>query len=442
MKSKFTISRRTMLRGLAGGTLATIGLPVFEAMLDSNGEALAGGTPLPKRFITYMFGNGVQLPRWVPSTTGTSWTLSEQLAPLLPVKSYINVVSGLHNKIPPITHHEGMAGMWSGHPYISNGGLNSNFGGPSIDQVAADFLAPGTPFRSIEIGVSKRVSQNEGPTMEYMSHRASDQPNPPTYNPRVLWNTIFNGNVAGDPTRPHRVSVLDAVKGDIERLKARLGAFDRARLDSHLTSVSELQTQIGSLGSCAPVAEPTEENVDNMNQQEPMPAVAAAMTNLLVHAFTCDLSRVASYMLTGGVGFTVYSHLGHSTEQHEMTHAQPSFEEELNDGIVWNMQQFANLLVALRDKPEGASNILANTIAVLGSDCAEGYTHETHDMPVIIAGGGGGALKNPGTHFRAGGANRNLSDVLLSTLKAVSPTITSVGSDEGLSTTPVTEILT
>lgn len=439
---KLILSRRAMLRGLAGGTLATVGLPVFEAMLDSNGEALAGGAPLPKRFLTYMFGNGVQLPRWVPSTTGTAYTLSEQLLPLAPVKSYCSVLSGFRNKIPPITHHEGMAGMWSGHPYVETGGLESHFGGPSIDQVAADILAPGTPFRSIEIGVSKRRSQNEGPTMEFMSHRASDQPNPPKYNPRVLWDVLFNDGVVTDVTRPHRVSVLDAVKGDIDRLKLRLGAFDRARLDSHLTSVSELQAQIGAVAACSPVTEPTEDNVDS-GGQEPMPAVASAMNALLVHAFTCDLSRVASYMLTGGVGFTVYSHLGQTEEQHLMTHNQPSFEEELNDGIVWNMQQFANLLVALENVQEGATNILDNTIAVLGSDCSEGFTHGNFDMPVVIAGGGGGALRNPGTHFRAAsGSNRNLSDVLLSALQAVSPNITSVGSGVGLSTTPVTEILT
>ena len=51
------------------------------------------------------------------------------------------MLSGFLNKIPPITHHEGMAGMWSGHPYVETGGLESHFGGPSIDQVAADVLS-------------------------------------------------------------------------------------------------------------------------------------------------------------------------------------------------------------------------------------------------------------------------------------------------------------
>lgn len=441
-KKSLILSRRAVLRGLAGGTIATIGLPVLEAMLDANGEALAGGSPLPKRWVSYLFGNGVQLPRWTPSATGSSYVLTSQLAPLAPVKAYCSVLSGFRNKIPPITHHEGMAGMWSGHPYVETGGLESHFGGPSIDQVAADVLAQGTPFRSIEIGVSKRVSDNEGPTMQFLSHRASDQPNPPKYNPKVLWQMLFNTEAPDDPKRPHRVNVLDSVSADITRLKGRLGAFDKQRLDAHLTSVEDLQAQIAAFsGSCGPVAEPDATNQD-VNGLEPMPAVATAMTNLLVHAFVCDLSRVASFMLTGGVGFTVYSHLGQSEEQHYMTHNEPTYREQIHDGIVWNMEQFAALLNALKNSPEGAGNILDNTIAVLGSDCSEGFTHGSYDMPVVIAGKGGGALKHPGIHFRASGTDRNLSDVLLSALKAVNPSIGSVGSGVGLSSTPVSEILT
>jgi hypothetical protein len=402
-KSKFTISRRAMLRGIVGGSVATVALPVFEAMLNSNGTALAGGAPIPKRYLTYMFGNGVLLPRWVPATTGSSWALTEQLMPLAPVKAYVNVLSGFANRIPAITHHEGMAGMWSGYEYIftdpDNPSLNTYFGGPSIDQIAADYL-------------------------------------------RALWDLLFNTGAADDPTRPHRVNVLDVVKSDIDRLKAKLGQFDRDRLDSHLTSVEELQTQIGTLqGTCSPIAEPTETNT--AQNPEPMVATAAAMNALLVHAFSCDLSRVASYMLTGGVGSTVYSHLGQSATQHNLTHMFPSqtVNDQISDGIVWNMEQFSNLLQAMAAVNEGATNLLDNSIVVLGSDHAEGYAHSNEDMPVLVCGGGGGTLVNPGIHVRATG-NRNLSDVLLSTLQAVDPSITSVGGGVGLSTTPVTEILT
>lgn len=434
------LSRRAVLRGLAGGALATVALPVLEAMLDGHGEALAGGTALPKRFVTFLFGNGVILPRWVPAATGSSWELSPQLAPLAPVKSWCSVLSGFRNHIPPITHHEGMAGMFSGHPYVSTGALESHFGGPSIDQVAADRIALGTPYRSLEIGVSKRVSKNEGPTMQFLSHRAPDQPNPPAYDPRALFQQLFGAPLPDLAAREARVGVLDAVAEDVRRLRRRLGRNDRQRLEAHLTGISELQGQILASTSGCNATEPSETNVDT-NGVEPMQAVSDAMIDLLAHAFTCDLSRVASVMLTGGVGFTVYSFLGQTEEQHVMSHNPNAYLEDLHQGIVWNVQQFSNLLQRLAAIPEAGGTVLDRTVAVLGSDCAEGWTHGANDMPVVIAGGGGGALVTPGIHFRASNG-RNLSDVLLTALRAVDPTIASVGSDVGYSSTPVSELLT
>ena len=434
------ISRRAVLRGLAGGVGATVALPVLEAMLDSHGEALADGAALPVRFATFLFGNGVILPRWTPSATGAGWALTDELAPLAPVKEYCSILSGFHNKIPPITHHEGMAGMFSGHPYVQTGGLESKFGGPSIDQVVADAIAGSTPFKSIEIGVSKRVSKNEGNTMQFLSHRGPDEPLPPEYSPRALFRRLFDTPLPDDPSRARRIAVLDLVREDAKRLRTRLGANDRHRLDAHLEAVHRLQQQIDALGvACEPPEEPVEENVD-VDGQEPMGSVAPLMADLLAHAWACDLTRVASFMLTGGVGYTVYAVLGQTQEQHFMSHMPNTYGAQLHATVVWNMEQLSYLLQRLQATPEGTGNLLDRSLILMGSDCAEGWTHGAFDMPVVIAGRAGGAVVSPGIHYRATG-NRNLSDALLTALKAVVPTATSIGSDVGYSQSPVTQIL-
>ncbi|MCY1004655.1 hypothetical protein OV079_03535 [Nannocystis pusilla] len=69
------LARRTFLRGAAQ---AVIALPLLEAMLNDHGTALADETPLPTRFMTWFFGNGVLLPRFEPTATGVDWPLSEQ----------------------------------------------------------------------------------------------------------------------------------------------------------------------------------------------------------------------------------------------------------------------------------------------------------------------------------------------------------------------------
>ncbi len=86
---RFKLHRRTFLRGAIAGATAAVGLPLLEAMLDDHGEALADGTPLPTRFVTWFFGNGVILPRFEPAATGANYPLSEELQPLADVRDYV-----------------------------------------------------------------------------------------------------------------------------------------------------------------------------------------------------------------------------------------------------------------------------------------------------------------------------------------------------------------
>ena len=113
------VPRRTVLRGLVGGVAVGIGLPPLEAMFNAHGTAYAqqsGGTAaIPKRLGVFFWGNGVKLDRWTPANTGTAWTPSLELAPLMPVKDYVNVVSGMSIKTGNERgHHAGTVGILSG----------------------------------------------------------------------------------------------------------------------------------------------------------------------------------------------------------------------------------------------------------------------------------------------------------------------------------------
>ena len=109
-------SRRRVLRGLlATGGAVAIPLPIFDCLLNNNGNAFAAtGMPLPRRFVSWFFGNGILPPRWVPTATGNTWDLSEQLAPLVNVKDYLTVISGLARKVGGGAHPGGAAGAVTG----------------------------------------------------------------------------------------------------------------------------------------------------------------------------------------------------------------------------------------------------------------------------------------------------------------------------------------
>lgn len=436
----FRLNRRNFLRGVAGGAAATVALPVLEAMLDSNGEAYGDGSPLARRLVCFHYGNGVMLNRWVPTTQGPDYTLTSELMPLAGVREHCHIVTGFENKHrDKITHHEGMAGMWSAHPFIHQGGLNSKFGGPSIDQVVAARIGNLTTFPSLEIGCSKRVSTDEGPTMQFMSHKGPDQPMPPAYNPRSVFSRLFSAPPPDDPSRPSRLNVLDTVLEDARALKLKIGVADQLRVDAHLESVSRLQGQIGALPPvCVVPPMPTQDNVD-VAGREPMQAVAQAMMDLMVYAFTCDLTRVASFMLSPGVGHAVYHFLGSLEEQHSLSHDPVGSATQLHNTIVWNMEQVAYLIDRMRAASDGTRTVLDNSVVLVGSDCSEGWSHAIDQMPIIVAGGGGGLLRQPGGHFRQ--VDRNLSDILLTCVKTVVPEITEIGAAEMRSTTVVSELL-
>ncbi|MBN1209690.1 MAG: DUF1552 domain-containing protein [Myxococcaceae bacterium] len=437
----FRLNRRTLLKGLG----AAVALPTLEAMLNTHGTAYAAGGTIPKRFATFFFGNGVVLNKWVPTGTGANWQPSPALAPLAELKDYVNVVTGYMVKTPDRRgHHNGAAGMLSGYPFIevpANGAnYASKFGGPSVDQVAASMIAQGTTFPSIELAISKSIVRGEGPTLQYISHKGPDRPMPQELNPAALFNRIFGSFTPSDTTDPRnqlRSSVLDAVRDDVRRLEGRLGSADRARLDAHLTGISELRQQILALppeytSTCTQPTPITQTNT-NVNGKEPLEAVSKAMSDLVAMAWACDLTRVASYMFSGSVNGTVFHMLGQTQGNHDLTHDSGK-QNQVHDSVVWVVKQFAYLLQRLKATPEANGNLLDNSCILFTSDVCEGLAHSITDYPILVAGRAGGYLKYPGIHVRST-TRENTSDVLLTCLRAVGANVASVGADQGLSNT-------
>lgn len=454
------LSRRTMLRGVAGGTTVALALPLLEAMLNESGTALAEGTPLPRRMITWHFGNGVALidvnnvgagNRWAPAETGPNYPLTPQLAPLADVRDYCNLLTGFDIKAASHHrrgHHDGCAGFFSGYPFIelphAENSYSSKFGGPSIDQVAAAAIGHLTFMPSLQLAVSKRVIGSEGPTLQYLSHKGPDQPLPPFFNPVEAYNALFNNFVPpDDPTKGPRINILDAVREDVAALKLRVGAADKIRLDAHLASVEQIKKQLESLApACTLPGMPVETNND-IDGVEPIEAVNAAMVDIIVEAFRCDLTRIVSVQFSGSVGYHIFASLGHTKGHHDMTH-DTADNEAVDQTTIKTMECFAALLKRLKETTEGDGNLLDNSCVILGSDAASGYTHSTFDQPCIVAGRGGGTLRYPAEHYHSP-ASENTSDILLACLQSIVPEATEVGATnadgDGYSNTPCAALL-
>jgi hypothetical protein len=454
--ANFRLNRRALLRGLVGGSAVAVGLPTFEMMLNGNGDAYADGSSLPVRFMTFYWADGVNIARFEPPQTGPGWQAVDEMQPLDAYAPKMNVCTGLINHCQnPITHHEGMT-VFNGYSFIQGGGLNTDAGGPTIDQLIADIITtqcPDVPVRAVHTQISKRVSTDGdgGTTAIAMSHRGTPGnliAQTPQVNPQLVWETLFGRFDEPVDTSQPRKRVLDAVREDAGRLKTKLGKMDQQRLDAHLQGVDELENKIIAVGpSCALPTFPTETN--ESISPEPISAVTQAMASLIAYAFACDITRVATMMFKRFVSFTTFDEIGASNIHHSASHQNGS--NTYHEGVVYSMQKFADVLAEFENINDGPDQtLLDNTIIYASTDCSTPWQHSIRRQPILLAGHGRGYLKNPGIHYQATPFNgdagfpsaaRNTSDVLLTCLRAFDPAAPSVGGDSCISTTPITEII-
>jgi hypothetical protein len=261
------------------------------------------------------------------------------------------------------------------------------------------------------------VTDNEGTTLLYLSHRGPDNPNPPEYDPQVVFDRLFgkSGQVAseGDLGR----SVLDAVAEDARALAMRVGGNDRRRLDQHLQNIREIERRLaGRPPHCQVGAFPP--SLREEDGKEPLAEINEAMCRLAALALSCDLTRVFSLLFAGSVAGTVYWQVGQDKPHHQLTHDEAGDQPLVHAATIFVMQRFARLLQELKDTPDGAGNLLDSCAILASSDTAEGKEHTLKDYPILVAGRAARRLKHPGVHYRSD-THENPSKVLLSILRAV-----------------------
>ena len=425
-----TLNRRTLLRGMLGGSAVAIGLPALEIFLNSHGTAYAddgpGASGFPKRFGLFFWGNGVLPDRWVPADDGPDWELSEQLMPLAHLRDWITVVTGMRLGVPNTAPHwAGAAGILSAAPVEDAYGDNT-FAGPSIDQIIAEKVGEFTRFRSLEFGAEPGAG---------LSFNGPNSRNPPETSPLALFTRIFGGNfqLPGeepivDPNLALRRSVLDAVMSDLGGLKQRLGQPDRIRLEQHTEGLRSLEKRLArleedppNLVACQFPAEPLAEYPDIEGRPQ-LHEKNEAFAQIVAMAMACDQTRVFSNFFTKPLTNHLFpdAPAGH----HQLTHDEPGAQPAVNAITLHCIQALGAQIEALKNVAEGEGSLLDNC-AVLGtSEVSLGKTHSLENFPLVVAGSCGGKLKT-GLHIRANG--ENASKLLLTLCRATGMDLAELG---------------
>jgi len=410
MSTSWKLQRRTFLRGV-GTTLA---LPLLEAMRPAS--AFAAEKQIPRRLAFLYVPNGIHMPNWTPKQVGTDFDLPSILQPLEPVRDQLLMISGLAldkakpNGDGPGDHARSVATFLTGCQAKKTHGKDIRVG-VSVDQVAANAIGSATKFPSLELGLERgRMAGNcdSGYSCAYsanISWRTETTPNPKEVNPRAVFDRLFTDQSTREAQAAHarrereKLSILDFALDDAKQLKKRLGQTDRRKVDEYLDSLRAVERRIENGG------QPADEDGPAIPRPQGIPGDfaehARLMGDLMVLALQLDLTRVTTYMLANAGSNRTYRQIDVSEAHHGLSHHGNNAEKQAKISKInrYHVEQLAYVLQKMQSIREGDGTLLDHTTLVYGSGIGDGNRHNHNDLPILVAGRGGGTI-DTGRHLR------------------------------------------
>src|SRR5688572_18291547 len=422
----FALNRRQFLRGLG----ACVALPVFESALRPMARAataspLATGgmgvtsTGAPLRMAFVYFPNGAHQKHWWPEGEGSNFTLSKTMQPLSPLQKSIQVFGGLDHKNATAgndgagDHARANATFLTGARARKTDSTDIQVG-ISVDQVVAQRIGHLTRFSSLELScdaIRKSGRCDSGYSCAYqynLSWASAATPMAPESNPRLVFERLFGAGSPGERQKNFEMrqatqkSLLDFVLEDARSLQRQLGKSDQQKLDEYLTGVREIEQRIVRAEGFGQLPDPRVEAPTGIpsNYGNHMDL----MFDLLAMAFETDSTRVATLLLAHDGSNKPFPQIGVTEGHHYCSHHRNN--EDLMEKIAqidrYYMERFARFLQRLEDKKDvDGKSILHNSMIVYGCGNSDGNRHTHDNLPIIMAGAGGG-LVTPGRFHKAG----------------------------------------
>jgi len=401
------LSRRRFLRGVG----ATIALPALASLAPHEVFAARNkALKAPTRMAFVYVPNGAIPDAWWPAAEGADFALSPTLAPLSKVHKHLQVIGGLDALCAEAGpdgagDHARAGGVFLTGVRIKKTAGSDIHAGVSIDQVVANQIGHHTRFASLELScdaVRKSGECDSGYACAYeynMSWRSHNQPLSPEHNPQFVFERLFgqgpaNQRIANLKRREaENHSILDYVLEDAKSVNSKLDGRDRQKLDQYLTSVREIEQRIESTSKM---------RVQNPDVDAPagVPVMysdhVALMFDMLLLAFQTDSTRVATLLLAREGSNRPFSDIGISSGHHDLTHHKNSADiiAKVREIDRWYVQQHARFLEKMADTQDvDGRSLLDNSMIVYGSGNADGNRHTHSNLPILMAGSGGGKFK-------------------------------------------------
>ncbi len=418
-----TFTRRNFLRGLG----ACLALPAFESLSPLKllagesspaGKLATSATGAPLRTAFVYFPNGAIPAAWWPTGDEKNFQLNRTTQPLEPVREHIQILGGLEDLSAQPGPDGGGDHARANGTFLTGVRLRKSAtdirAGISIDQAIAREIGHLTRLPSLELTCDfnrQSAGCDSGYSCAYqynVSWSSPTTPMTPEANPRQVFERLFGAGAAGERSlelkrrRMEQRSILDFVRQDARDLQRRLNPHDQDKLEQYLTGVRELEGRIQRAEKLGDPKDPAQETPPGI------PLTYAEhiqlMFDTLALAFQTDSTRVATLMLAHDGSNRSFAEIGIPEGHHDLSHHFNDAEkiQKISEIDVWYVKQFAKFIERLRDtKDVDGNSLLHNSMIVYGSGNADGNRHTHVNLPILLAGSGGGTLA-PGRYVKHG----------------------------------------
>jgi hypothetical protein len=435
---------RMTRRSFLGRTLAT---GAIAEMPFLGRPRPAGAAPLYNAVFVFV-PDGIVPSLWFPKGGETDFTLPAMSQPLEAIRK-------------DCVFFEGVS-MYAGEPTHPGGTKKvlTATGPQSLDVFLGGKLKGSAPFDSLQLGVASTFENGSG-TISFIGPGQEVKPDD---NPLNVFDRVFAGakpapaNPGGTPPGPdlrdrQKKSILDAVRGDLSALQARLGTAEKSRLDIHLQSLRDVEMR--ATGMMVPTGAACDVSSFNKggfsvpansydypkvyHKPENFEVVGQLQTDLAVLALSCNMTRVVTLMWSHAVSPTKIPSLGTTVGNHDASHygVNPMGDNARQFTLYrrWFMDRLVSMVQALKRTPAAEGSLFDSTVIFLCSDIGDGDLHEHRSLPFVIIGGAktglrGGRYLNL-TSKGQGGQNETHAKLLVSISRAVGVPIDSFGYTAG-----------
>lgn len=407
-------SRRRFIQGIGGATLT---LPWLESL---NGASAV--VPMPRRMAHFYVPIGVVRRGFFPGESdhvipkgnlgNVMASLGKQdphfsvkpldeltptMRPLDSVKDKINLITGLDRTFQVGTDvHAQCASCYlsSAMPYsIKKSAWPLD---RTLDHLVADSIGTDTPFPTLEFSCNTHKDNKESIYFDNISWYGTGHLAPSIRSPRKMYQRLFSNS----ETNRFR-EVTDLVLEDAQSLSKNLAYADQQKFQEFFDSIRTIEKQMDRL-------QKMQSELSKIEMEKPTEAYLPRgefirlMGDLMVVALQTGLTRVATFMVGPERWDTPYMFDGlfdKPRSHHGMSHNQTKMIDDLLKVDRFHMEQFAYLIQRMDTiKESNGTSLLDNTLFTYGSGLGDGSTHQYNDLPIIVAGSGGGKF-NTGRHI-------------------------------------------